>query len=85
MDLTGSADLADLADLVERSADPPAVRTALDRLDQAALERVVASPSLATALVGVVAASRSATRLIETEPAALDVLAALDGTGLAGP
>jgi glutamate-ammonia-ligase adenylyltransferase len=81
MDVTGSADLVDLADLVERSADPPAVRAALDRLDAPTIERVVASPTLATALVTVVAASRSATRLIETDPAALDVLASLDGTG----
>ncbi|HET6775941.1 MAG TPA: hypothetical protein VFH36_21695, partial [Acidimicrobiales bacterium] len=84
MDVTGSAALADLADLVERSADPPAVRTALDRLGAAAVERVVASPSLATALVAVVAASRSATRLIDADPAALDVLASLDSSGAEG-
>jgi glutamate-ammonia-ligase adenylyltransferase len=81
MDLTGPADVADLADLVERSADPPAVRTALDRLDEATVERVTGSTPLATALVAVVAASRSATRLIETDPLALDVLASLDGGG----
>ncbi|HEX6424400.1 MAG TPA: bifunctional [glutamine synthetase] adenylyltransferase/[glutamine synthetase]-adenylyl-L-tyrosine phosphorylase [Acidimicrobiales bacterium] len=69
----------DLADLVERSAHPEAVRAALHRLDGGATERLGASPALAEAVVAVVAASRSATRLIETEPAALDVLAALDG------
>jgi glutamate-ammonia-ligase adenylyltransferase len=81
----GATDLADLADLAERSADPPAVRSALARLDPAAVERATASPPLARALVAVVAASRSATRLIETDPAALDVLAALDApAGAAG-
>lgn len=65
----------DLAGLVERSAFPGAVRTALDRLDDGAAERLAAEPPLAEAFVVVVAASRSATRLIETDPAALDVLA----------
>ncbi|HET6949491.1 MAG TPA: bifunctional [glutamine synthetase] adenylyltransferase/[glutamine synthetase]-adenylyl-L-tyrosine phosphorylase [Acidimicrobiales bacterium] len=67
----------DLADLIERSADPPSVRAALDRIDGAVARRVAASPALAEALVAVVAASRSATRLIETDPGALDVLADL--------
>jgi glutamate-ammonia-ligase adenylyltransferase len=65
----------DLADLVERSAYPGAVRTALDRLDDDATARLAAAPALAEAFVTVVAASRSATRLIETDPTALDVLA----------
>jgi glutamate-ammonia-ligase adenylyltransferase len=68
----------DLADLVERSADPGAVRTALDRLDDGSTDRVRSSPDLAETFVTVVAASRSATRLIETDGAALDVLAELD-------
>ncbi len=74
----------DLADLVERSAFPEAVRTALDRLDTGAGDRIAASPALAEAFVTVVAASRSATRLIETEPVALDVLADLDTAAAAG-
>jgi glutamate-ammonia-ligase adenylyltransferase len=69
----------DLADLVERSAHPAAVRAALHRLDGGVADRLAASPALAEAVVAVVAASRSATRLIETEPAALDVLADVDG------
>ncbi|HEX6420573.1 MAG TPA: bifunctional [glutamine synthetase] adenylyltransferase/[glutamine synthetase]-adenylyl-L-tyrosine phosphorylase [Acidimicrobiales bacterium] len=74
----------DLADLVERSANPQAVRAALDRLDGSVAERLASSPTLAEAVVTVVAASRSATRLIETDPAALDVLAQLDGGSPAG-
>ncbi|HEX5366426.1 MAG TPA: bifunctional [glutamine synthetase] adenylyltransferase/[glutamine synthetase]-adenylyl-L-tyrosine phosphorylase [Acidimicrobiales bacterium] len=69
---------ADLASLAERSADPRSVRTALDRLDDDARRRVASSPELAVALVTVVAASRSATRLVEADPLALDVLARLD-------
>jgi glutamate-ammonia-ligase adenylyltransferase len=73
----------DLADLVEHSADPPAVRTALDRLDGDVAACVRSSPALAEAFVTVVAASRSATRLLETDGTALDVLADLDA--VAGP
>jgi glutamate-ammonia-ligase adenylyltransferase len=77
----------DLADLVEHSAYPAAVRTALDRLGDEVTGRIAGSPALAEAFVAVAAASRSATRLIETDPAALDVLADLDagGTGTPGP
>jgi glutamate-ammonia-ligase adenylyltransferase len=89
---TPRVDLADLdlADLIEHSADPSAVRAALDRLDGAAAERLAASPGLAAAAVTVMAASRSATRLIETDPLALDVLATIhrradDGAGPAAP
>jgi [glutamine synthetase] adenylyltransferase / [glutamine synthetase]-adenylyl-L-tyrosine phosphorylase len=67
-----------MVELIERSADPPAVRMAVERLDGDVVDRVAASPTLAEALVAVTAASRSATRLIETDPAALDVLADLD-------
>jgi glutamate-ammonia-ligase adenylyltransferase len=75
----------DIGDLVDRSADPGAVRTALDRLGGDVRDRLDSSPALAEALVTVVAASRSSTRLIETEPGALDVLAALDGPPPAEP
>jgi glutamate-ammonia-ligase adenylyltransferase len=68
----------DLAELVDRSAHPDAVRAALGRLGDDVVARIEASPPLAEAFVTVVAASRSATRLIETDPAALDVLADLD-------
>ena len=68
----------DLADLVERSADPGAVRTALDRFDGSVVSRLAGSSSLAEAFVTLAAASRSATRLVETDPAGLDVLADLD-------
>jgi [glutamine synthetase] adenylyltransferase / [glutamine synthetase]-adenylyl-L-tyrosine phosphorylase len=74
----------DLADLVEHSADPGGVRAALDRFDGEAVERIGASPALAEAVVTVVAASHSATRLIETEPSALDVLAALESDTAGG-
>jgi [glutamine synthetase] adenylyltransferase / [glutamine synthetase]-adenylyl-L-tyrosine phosphorylase len=70
----------DLADLVERSAYPSAVRAALDRLDDGSAARMAASPALAEAFVTVVAASRSATRLLETDPAALAVLSELDAS-----
>src|SRR4029453_9417033 len=75
----------DLADLVEHSADPGAVRAALARLDGDVAERLGAPPRLAAAPVGVVAASRAATRLIETDAAALDVLADLDAPAPGGP
>jgi len=75
----------DIGDLVDRSADPGAVRAALDRLGDDVRARVEASPALAEALVAVLAASRSSTRLLETDPVALDVLAALDAPPPAGP
>jgi glutamate-ammonia-ligase adenylyltransferase len=70
--------MAELAELIERSADPLAVRSALDRVDGSTSERLASDPQLARAFVTTVAASRSATRLIHTDPAALDVLADLD-------
>jgi glutamate-ammonia-ligase adenylyltransferase len=65
---------------VERSAAPVAVRVAVDRV--AALhpdlhDRLAADPRLAAALVAVTAASGELTRLLATDPAALDVLADL--------
>ena len=67
-----------LGDLAERSADPPAVRAALERADGSLGERLVESPGPAEAFVAVVAASRSLTRLLLADPAALDVLSELD-------
>ena len=68
-----------LGDLVERSADPQAARTALRRIDGEAVGRANDDPAGAGAhLVRVVAASRSLTRLLESDPGAIDVLGALD-------
>lgn len=63
----------------ERSAAPAAVRVALHRLADEApevIERADTDPGIADALVAVLAASRSLTRVIEARPmAAIDVLA----------
>jgi glutamate-ammonia-ligase adenylyltransferase len=67
-----------LGDLAERSADPPAVRAVLERVDGALGERLTATPGPAEAFVAVVAASRSLARLLLADPAALDVLGQLD-------
>jgi glutamate-ammonia-ligase adenylyltransferase len=68
-----------LGDLVERSADPQAARTALRRIHGEAVGRAHDDPEGAGAhLVRVVAASRSLTRLLESDPGAVDVLAELD-------
>ncbi|MEO7428295.1 MAG: bifunctional [glutamine synthetase] adenylyltransferase/[glutamine synthetase]-adenylyl-L-tyrosine phosphorylase [Acidimicrobiales bacterium] len=70
--------VADMGELVERSADPGRVRAALDRLartrpDLPAL--LVSDPALAGRLVAVLAASRSLSSVLERDPAALAVLA----------
>jgi glutamate-ammonia-ligase adenylyltransferase len=65
-------------ELVERSADPAAVRAALARFDDDRRERVLADPALAAAVVAVIAGSRSLTRFVEHDDRALDVLADLD-------
>ncbi|MBU3702104.1 MAG: bifunctional [glutamine synthetase] adenylyltransferase/[glutamine synthetase]-adenylyl-L-tyrosine phosphorylase [Acidimicrobiia bacterium] len=66
----------------ERSAAPAAVRVALERLaDEAPLmvERAAEDPGIAGALVAVLAASRSLTRVIDSRPVAtIDVLADID-------
>jgi len=63
----------------ERSAAPAAVRVSLHRLADEApevIERADTDPGIADALVAVLAASRSLTRVIEARPmAAIDVLA----------
>ena len=66
-----------MAELADRSADPPAVRLALDRVDPPVLERLGASPDLAEAFVAVTAASPSLARLLQADPGALEVLANL--------
>jgi [glutamine synthetase] adenylyltransferase / [glutamine synthetase]-adenylyl-L-tyrosine phosphorylase len=70
-------DATELPDLIERSADPLAVRAALDRLDGSVGERLAVDPTLARAFVTTVAASRSAARLIHADPVAMAVLADL--------
>jgi [glutamine synthetase] adenylyltransferase / [glutamine synthetase]-adenylyl-L-tyrosine phosphorylase len=70
-------DAAELPELIERSADPLAVRAALDRVAGSLSERLAADPTLAAAFVSVVAASRSAARLIHADPVAMAVLADL--------
>jgi glutamate-ammonia-ligase adenylyltransferase len=68
----------DLAELVEHSADPGAVRATLARAGGDLTDRLAGDSGLAEAFVAVTAASRSATRLLETDPVAVDVLADLD-------
>ena len=70
-----------LREVVERSAAPAAVNLALERLAEAhhgTLERLQGDDGLSEAVVAVMGASRSLTRLLVTDPASLDVLAALD-------
>ncbi|MGH9244159.1 MAG: bifunctional [glutamine synthetase] adenylyltransferase/[glutamine synthetase]-adenylyl-L-tyrosine phosphorylase [Acidimicrobiales bacterium] len=73
--------LATFDDAIERSAAPAAVRRAFERLATShpdLPDRLAADHTLVESVVAVVAASRSLTRLLETDPAALDVLADLD-------
>jgi len=66
---------------VERSAAPPAVRLALDRLTEAHPDlagRLEDDPRLRDAVVAVTAASRSLTELLMAEDEAITVLADLD-------
>lgn len=71
-----------LAELADRSAAPAAVRVALSYLSETApdtLATAARASDVATALVAVLAASRSLTRMIEAHPTeALGTLATLD-------
>ncbi|MCD9624615.1 bifunctional [glutamine synthetase] adenylyltransferase/[glutamine synthetase]-adenylyl-L-tyrosine phosphorylase [Rhabdothermincola salaria] len=73
---------SDLVERAERSASPATVRVTLERLADDAPDVVAAAADhegTAAALVAVLAASRSLTRVIEVRPqVALDVLADLD-------
>lgn len=73
---------SELAELADRSAAPAAVRVALSYLSETApdaLTTALSLPDVAQALVAVLAASRSMTRLIEARPSdALQTLAKLD-------
>jgi glutamate-ammonia-ligase adenylyltransferase len=65
-------------DLIERSADPTAVRAAVERLDPSRLEQITGDETIAAAVVAVMASSRSLTRFIEHDTSAIEVLADLD-------
>ncbi|MDP9441005.1 MAG: bifunctional [glutamine synthetase] adenylyltransferase/[glutamine synthetase]-adenylyl-L-tyrosine phosphorylase, partial [Actinomycetota bacterium] len=70
-----------LPEAVERSADPPAVEVALRRMAAAmpALAgRLEDDAGMRSAFVAVVGASRSLTRLLLTDPAAVEMLAGLE-------
>jgi glutamate-ammonia-ligase adenylyltransferase len=70
-----------LDELVRASAAPDSVRLVADQLFTAfpqARERLESEPALAARFVAVAAASHSLSRVIVTDPAALDVLARLD-------
>ncbi|MGH9184877.1 MAG: bifunctional [glutamine synthetase] adenylyltransferase/[glutamine synthetase]-adenylyl-L-tyrosine phosphorylase [Acidimicrobiales bacterium] len=71
----------ELDDAIAHSAAPANVRLALDRLAAVhadLMARLADDSRLAAAVVAVTAASRSLTRLLETDPTALEVLAELD-------
>ena len=70
--------VADLTELVERSADPHSVREAMAWLNPVQCDRLHSDPALSPAFVAVVAASRSLTRLLHADPEAFDVLGRLD-------
>lgn len=85
--------MSDLDELIDGSADPVAVRTVVRRLDGELSQRLSQDRNLIRPFVAVAAASHSLSRLMETDPAALDVLSALDdrpevpssGSGAAEP
>ena len=70
-----------LAVRTEKSAAPLLVQAALERLAEAhpgLFDRLDADNQLAAALIAVIAASRSLTRVLEIQPGAIETLAALD-------
>src|SRR4051794_30037636 len=74
---TGRVPLLDLADAVDRSAAPAAVRLSVERLlaPQPPAAARLHEPHLVAAVVAVIAASRELARRVEVDPAALAVLA----------
>jgi len=66
-----------LDELIARCPDPAAVDHALERLGPERRQRIAGDPELARAAVAVIGASRSLTRVITVDPAALEVLADL--------
>jgi [glutamine synthetase] adenylyltransferase / [glutamine synthetase]-adenylyl-L-tyrosine phosphorylase len=90
VEVTGpvSALLPVLQSAVERSAVPPVVRVAVERLveaDPGLADRLEDDARLRQALVAVTAASRSLTDLCLAEPAAIEVLSDLDARPALGP
>jgi glutamate-ammonia-ligase adenylyltransferase len=78
---TGAVLPPGLDDDIERAADPPTVRVALERLGDAhpgLLDRLDAEAPLRRAVIAVSAASRSLTRLLERDDEAVEVLADLE-------
>lgn len=69
--------LSELGEVVERSADPARVRSALERLTRAwgGTPDALADPVVGRRLVAVLAASRMLAGLLEHDPSALDLLA----------
>ena len=70
-----------LDDAIGGSADPVAVRTAIERIDSAqpgVADRIEEDLDLRDAVIAVCGASRSLTMLVEVDPVALSVLADLD-------
>ncbi|MGH9118596.1 MAG: bifunctional [glutamine synthetase] adenylyltransferase/[glutamine synthetase]-adenylyl-L-tyrosine phosphorylase [Acidimicrobiales bacterium] len=68
-------------EVIERSAAPAPVRLAIERMTDThrdLRERLACDHDLLAAVVAVTAASRSLARLLETDAAAIDVLAGLD-------
>ena len=65
-------------EVIDRSADPVAVRAVVERGGDELATRLREDESLAAAFVAVTAASRSLTRLLESDPQAMEVLADLD-------
>jgi glutamate-ammonia-ligase adenylyltransferase len=79
--VTTLASTGPLAEAVERSAAPVAVKTPLARMLDAhpdLASRLDENEGLAAALVAVLAASRSLTRLCQSDPRSIDVLADLE-------
>jgi glutamate-ammonia-ligase adenylyltransferase len=70
-------------EIVRASAAPETVRLEAEHLSAAfpkSMERLVSEPGLAAKFAAVVAASRSLSRLIVTDPFALEVLASIEST-----
>src|SRR5262249_7818157 len=76
--LPGGTRRLDGAEWGGQGAARAAARPARARLDGGLVERLGAEPDLAEATVALAAASRSAIRLVDSDPAAVDVLADLD-------
>ena len=70
--------MRDLDEAIERSASPTDSRRVLERLGPDAAKVLADDPALVAATVAVTGVSRSLSRVVETDPEALAVLAALD-------